>query len=155
MTKESALCLMRLTIKDIIDWIECNIATPLPLKVLAQKSGYSARHFQRGFKKITRYDSRRIYTLSKNGYCPRFTPRYPSLNHRYCHASGLPTAINILSRVSRTLSSHARAVSSLGEGKALQRKSGKPCDDHEPLISLLDSIYSTVLKTSHKSELVQ
>ncbi len=53
MTKESALCLMRLTIKDIIDWIECNIATPLPLKVLAQKSGYSAWHFQRGFKKIT------------------------------------------------------------------------------------------------------
>lgn len=53
MTKESAIYLMRLTIQDIIDWIECNIATPLPLKVLAQKSGYSAWHFQRGFKKIT------------------------------------------------------------------------------------------------------
>lgn len=53
MTKESALCLMRLTIKDILDWIECNIATPLPLSVLAQKSGYSVWHFQRGFKKVT------------------------------------------------------------------------------------------------------
>lgn len=53
MTKESALCLMRLTIKDILDWIECNIATPLPLSALAQKSGYSAWHFQRGFKKVT------------------------------------------------------------------------------------------------------
>lgn len=52
MGKESSLYLMSLTIQDILQWIERNIAEPLPLGVLAQKSGYSAWHFQRGFKKI-------------------------------------------------------------------------------------------------------
>ncbi|WP_244153152.1 hypothetical protein [Kosakonia oryziphila] len=46
MGKESSLYLMSLTIQDILQWIECNIAEPLSLGVLAQKSGYSAWHFR-------------------------------------------------------------------------------------------------------------
>lgn len=52
MRKKSSLYLMSLTIQDILLWIESNIAEPLPLGVLAKKSGYSAWHFQRGFKQI-------------------------------------------------------------------------------------------------------
>lgn len=51
--KESSGSLMRLTIQDIIEWIDFNISEPLPLCTLAQKSGYSAWHFQKSFKKVT------------------------------------------------------------------------------------------------------
>lgn len=45
--------LIRATIQSIIEWIESNISNPMPIKVLSDKSGYSAGHFQKSFKKIT------------------------------------------------------------------------------------------------------
>lgn len=53
MKEKNSSGLMTLTIQDILEWIEFNIAGPLPLSTLTKKSGYSAWHFQKAFKRIT------------------------------------------------------------------------------------------------------
>ncbi|EHF8953956.1 MDR efflux pump AcrAB transcriptional activator MarA [Salmonella enterica subsp. enterica serovar Aberdeen] len=42
-----------ITIHSILDWIEDNLDSPLPLEKVSRRSGYSKWHLQRMFKKET------------------------------------------------------------------------------------------------------
>ncbi len=53
MKDKTSSCLMRLTIQDILEWIEFNLAEELTLRVLEEKTGYSQWHFQKSFKEVT------------------------------------------------------------------------------------------------------
>lgn len=53
MKDKSFSCLMRLTIQDILEWIEFNLTEELTLRVLEEKTGYSQWHFQKSFKGVT------------------------------------------------------------------------------------------------------